>query len=351
MKRFNYRTKYKRHSASRWLMIAAVGLVLIIAAGLGARAWYNRNLAAVDSSSAQEVNFTVVSGSTVQEIGRDLKRANLIRSTQAFETYVRGRGLFDKLQAGTYSLSKSMSTPQIVTKMINGDVAMGLLTILPGKTIKQIRQAFKDAGYNDAELDIAFSPVTYAGHEALRGVPSGATLEGLMYPDSYQKISTTPPTAIVRQSLDEMAKHLTDDIIKGFSKQGLTAYQGITLASIVYAESGSPQSEPTVAQVFLTRLKKDMALGSDVTAFYAASLAGQDKTLGVDSPYNTRLHKGLPPGPIGNFTDVALKAVAHPSKTDYLYFVAGDDGVIHFTRTQAEHEAAIDKYCHKECAP
>jgi UPF0755 protein len=349
MGRFRHLSKYKRRSRTRWLWIATAVVLIAIVAGFGARAWYNRNLAAVDASSSQKVNFTVVSGSTVQEIGRDLKRANLIRSTQAFETYVRGRGLYDQLQAGTYTLSKSLSTPQIVTKMVDGDVTKGLLTILPGKTLKQIRQTFKDAGYSDAELDVAFSPVTYAGHPALQGVPSRATLEGLLYPDSYQKIATTPPTAIVRQSLDEMAKHLTDDVLAGFKARGLTRYQGITLSSIVYAESGSPQSEPTVAQVFLSRLKQGMALGSDVTAFYAASMAGQGKTLGVDSPYNTRIHSGLPPGPIGNFTDIALKAVARPSKTDYLYFVAGDDGVIHFTHTQEEHEKAVNKYCHKEC--
>lgn len=340
----------KRPKWRSWPVVV-IALIIVLGGGyLAARSWYNRNLAAVDTSSTQEVNFTVVSGSTVQEIGGDLKRADLIRSNQAFETYVRGRGLFDKLQAGTYSLSRSMSTPQIVTKMVNGDVAKGLLTILPGKTVKQIRQAFKDAGYNDAELDIAFSPVTYAGHPALNQLPAGATLEGLLYPDSYQKVATTPPTAIIRQSLDEMSKHLTPDIINGFAAQGLSEYQGITLASIVYAESGSPQSEPTVAQVFLLRLRQGMALGSDVTAFYAAGLAGQGKTLGVDSPYNTRLHTGLPPGPIGNFTDIALKAVAHPSNTDYLFFVAGDDGTIHFSHTEAEHEQAVKQYCTKECS-
>jgi UPF0755 protein len=344
------RLDLKRPKWRSWPVILIV-LVIILGGGyLAARSWYNRNLAAVSAASTQDVNFTVVSGSTVQEIGSDLKRADLIRSSQAFETYVRGRGLFDQLQAGTYSLSKSMSTPQIVTKMVDGDVAKGLLTILPGKTVKQIRQAFKDAHYNDAELDIAFSPVTYAGHPALADLPAGATLEGLLYPDSYQKVATTPPTAIIRQSLDQMSDHLTPDIIAGFSSQGLTVYQGITMASIVYAESGSPQSEPTVAQVFLLRLRQGMALGSDVTAFYAAGLAGQGKTLGVDSPYNTRLHTGLPPGPIGNFTDIALKAVAHPSNTDYLYFVAGDDGTIHFSHTEQEHEQAVKQFCTKECS-
>jgi UPF0755 protein len=87
-----------------------------------------------------------------------------------------------------------------------------------------------------------------------------------------------------------------------------------------------------------------------VTAFYAAGQAGQGQTLGVDSPYNTRLHTGLPPGPIGNFSASALSAVAHPSNTDYLFFVAGDDGKIHFSHTEAEHEQNIKQYCTKACS-
>lgn len=328
------------------------GVLLIVIAGgfFAAHSWYNRNLAAVDPDSTQTQYFTVVSGSTVHDIASDLKKADLIRSQQAFVAYVRGKELFDQLQAGSYSFNRSMSTPQIVAKMVNGDVAKGLITIPSGKTLGQIREVLKKAGYNDAELDIALSPVTYAGHPVLASLPKGQTLEGYLYPDSFQKIATTPPTAIVRQSLDEMQQHLTSDVLAGFSAQGLSEYQGITLASIVYAESGSPQSEPIVAQVFLSRLKQGMPLGSDVTAFYAAQQAGQGKSLGVDSPYNTRIHSGLPPGPIGNFTDIALKAVAHPSNTDYLYFVAGDDGTIHFSHTEAEHEQAISKYCQKLCS-
>jgi UPF0755 protein len=309
-----------------------------------------RNLGPVDPTSTEQVPFTVIKGSTVHEIGVDLKRANLIRSNTAFETYVRGKALFDKLQAGNYTLTRSMSTPKIVDKLTSGDVAKGLITIPPGKTLSQIRQIFKQAGYNDAELDIALSPVTYTGHPALASLPAGATLEGYLYPDSFQKTASTPPTTIIRASLDEMQKQLTSDVLAGFAAQGLTTYQGITMASIVYAESGDPASEPTVAQVFLLRLKQGIALGSDVTAFYAAAQAGEGKTLGVDSPYNTRIHAGLPPGPIANFTNVALKAVAHPSSTDYLFFVAGDDGTIHFTHTQAEHEQAAKQYCTTECS-
>lgn len=340
----------KRRLLRSWPAILIITLLIIGGGYWAAQSWYTRNLAAVSSSSSQTIYFTVISGSSVQDIGVDLKRASLIRSTKAFEAYVRGRELFSKLQAGTYAFNQSMSTPQIVSKMVNGDVSKNLLTILPGKTIKQIRQAFKQAGYNDAELDIAFSPVTYAGHPVLTNLPVGATLEGMLYPESFQKAANTPPTTIIRESLDEMEKRLTPSILSGLAAQGLNTYQGLTLASIVYAESGDPKSQPTIAQVFLTRLKRDIPLGADPTAFYAADQVGAGKTLGVDSPYNTRLRGGLPPGPIGNFTDAALKAVAYPSNTDYLFFVAGDDGVIHFSRTQAEHEQAVRQYCTTECS-
>ena len=330
-------------------LIAAVLVVLLIGGGIGLHAWYNRNLGAV-SSSQQVVYFPIASGSSLQEIAQDLKRAHLIRSATAFEAYVRGRQLYSKMQAGTYALSPSMSTPTIVKKIVNGEVSSSYLTILPGKTVSQIRQTFKQAGYTDTELDVAFDPGTYPDEPVLANLPPGASLEGFLYPDSFQKVTNTPAQTIVRESLEEMQKHLTPDILSGFKAQGMNPYQGVSLASIVYQESGDPKYEPTVAQVFLLRLKQGMMLGSDVTAFYAAGLVGQGQTLGVDSPYNTRIHTGLPPGPIGNMTEDALIAVAHPANTDYLFFVAGDNGVLHFSHTEAEHEQAIKQYCTKECS-
>jgi UPF0755 protein len=330
-------------------IILAVAILVIVGGLWTARAWYNRNLAPV-SSSQQLVYFPVATGSSLHEIATDLKRADLIRNSQAFETYVRGRQLYAKMQAGTYALSQSMSAPQIVDKIVKGEVSKSYLTILPAKTIKQIRQTFKQAGYSDAELDVAFDPSTYPDEPVLASLPAGASLEGFLYPDSFQKETDTPAQTIIKESLEEMQKQLTPDIISGFSAQGLNTFQGITMASIVYQESGNPTYEPTVAQVFLSRLQQGMMLGSDVTAFYAASLAGQGQSLGVDSPYNTRLRTGLPPGPIGNMTADALKAVAHPSNTDYLFFVAGDNGVIHFSHTEAEHEQAVKQYCTKQCS-
>jgi UPF0755 protein len=330
-------------------LIVLIMLALLIGIGVyGVHSWYNRNLGAV-SSSQEIVYFPVTPGSSLQEIAGDLKKAGLIRNATAFETYVRGRQLYAKMQAGTYALSPSMSTPQIVDKIVKGETSKSYVTILPGKTVKQIRQTFKQAGYSDNELNVAFDPSTYPDEPVVANIPPGGTLEGFLYPDTFQKDTATPAESIIRESLEEMQSHLTPDITAGFKAQGLNTYQGVTLASIVYQEADKPAYQPTVAQVFLSRLKQGMVLGSDVTAFYGSQHAGQGNDVTYDSPYNTRIHSGLPPGPIGNMTDSALKAVAHPSNTDYLFFVAGDDGVVHFSHTEAEHEQAAQQYCHKLC--
>jgi UPF0755 protein len=243
-----------------------------------------------------------------------------------------------------------MGTKQIVHALAVGDVAKNLLTILPGLRVDQIEQTFIKAGYSQAEVSKAFDPTQYADEPALDSLPFGASLEGYLYPDSFQKLTDTPAQTIVRESLTEMQAHLTSDIQKGFAAQGLSVYQGVTLVSIVAQESGNSTDQLTIAQVFLLRLKQGMPLQSDVTAFYASDIAGQSRSTSIVSPYNTYQQVGLPPGPISNITASALQAVAHPSSTDYLYFIAGDDGVMHYSHTQEEHQAAIDQFCVKLCA-
>jgi UPF0755 protein len=345
--------KYKLNSKGRrrpsWLVIAVILALLSVAVVGVVRVTYTNNLKPV-SSSTQTVYFTVESGWSVQQIADSLKQKNLIRSATAFKNYVTTKELRGSLQAGTYILSPSLSVQQIVAKMASGDVAKNLLTILPGKRLDQIKEVFAKQGYSGDEIEVAFSPASYLGNPVLNNLPAGASLEGFLYPNSFQKISNTPAEKIVKESIDEMGKHLTTRIIQGFADHGLTTYEGVILASIVYQETDNPQYQPAVAQVFLKRLNEDMPLQSNVTANYAADLAGVARNVNIESPYNTYLHKGLPPGPIGNMQDSALKAVAFPSNTDYLYFIAGDDGKMHFSKTEAQHEEAIDRYCQKKCA-
>lgn len=340
--------KRRRNSPKFWLIVAISLLLITIGTVAVVRGWYNYNLRPISSASSSQY-FTVESGSSLHQIAVNLERANLIRSSRAFETYVRSNEYHNALQAGTYSLSQSMSVQSIVTKMVEGNVATNLLTILPAKRLDYVKGEFKDKGYSQADIDKAFRASRYNDHPALASLPQGASLEGYLYPDSYQKEANTPAGTIIEKSLDEMSKYLTQDIKKGFAAQGLTVHEGVILASIVLQEGDDPDIQPIIAQVFLTRLKQGMLLQSDPTAFYASEVAGKEKSLSIDSPYNTYLYEGLPPGPISNVTEDAMIAVAKPAKTDYLYFVAGDDGKVHFNHTKEQHEAATKKYCTELC--
>ncbi|MEX2014940.1 MAG: endolytic transglycosylase MltG [Candidatus Saccharimonadales bacterium] len=338
------------HRRQKIALIVFIVLIisLVAVAGLVRKA-YTENLKPLNSSSDTAIIVTIDPGSTTGEIADILENKKVIRSAQAFEWYVRSNNLRDDLKAGTYLLKPSQSVQEIVDKIIEADVATDLVTILPGKRLDQIREGLIKAGFSGEDVDKALEPSRYKSHPALTDLPKGANLEGYIYPESFQKISETTPSEIIEKSLDEMNRYLTPEVREGFSKQGLNVHQAITIASIVEQEVGNESDRPVVAQVFLKRYKEGIQLGADPTAFYGAIINDKEPTVVYDSPYNTRLHEGLPPGPIGNVSMSSIEAVAFPAQTDWLYFVAGDDGVTHFSKTLEEHEALTRKHCTKLC--
>lgn len=333
----------------RVFIATAVLLVIVAASAVIVRHVYNNNLQPVSNSNKVTL-FTINSGESSTNIASSLKKAGLIKSSTAFEWYVSSKNVRSELQAGTYALRPSMSLPGIVNLFIKGDIAANLVTILPGQRLDQIRATFIKAGFKPADVDAALTASNYAGSPALVDNPSTANLEGFLYPDSFQKNANTNPQLIVQESLSEMAQHLTPSIRAAFAREGLSVYQGVTLASIVEQEVSKDSDRAQAAQVFLTRLHTGMPLGSDVTAFYGAFKAGQSPSTTYDSPYNTLLHKGLPPGPISNVSESSLNAVAHPANTQWLYFVAGDNGNTYFSKTLAQHQAYTQQYCHVLCS-
>jgi UPF0755 protein len=182
-------------------------------------------------------------------------------------------------------------------------------------------------------------------------VPIGTTtLEGMLWPDSFERTATTPVSEIITESLNEMGHHLTSQVQAEFASEGLTTYQGITLASMINQEVTKPADQAQVAQVFLTRLKSGGTLGSDVTANYGAIAAGQPPSLSYDSPYNTLIHPGLPPTPISTINTSSLYAATHPASTSWLYFVTGDDGTTYFSNTLQQQQQNTATYCHTLCS-
>lgn len=347
--------KYKLNAKSfrRWpqliVTLAALAAFIGVSSVVIARHIYSTNLKPLNSSSQKSLSVNIPTGSSLKDVAKILKTQGIIRSEWAFTQYVRDKNASDDLKAGTYELSPSQSVQEIVSIITGGKIAANLITILPGQRLDQIKKMFVNSGFTQADVDQAFNPDLYKDHPALVDKPAGASLEGYLYPESFQKTSDTKPQEIVKESLDEMQKRLTPDLRAAISQQGLNVYQGIIMASMVEREADKPQDRQQVAQVFLSRLRNGMVLGSDVTAFYGAIVNGQPPSVNYDSVYNTRLHPGLPPGPISNVSSSSLNAVAHPAQTSYLYFVAGDDGTVYFSNTQAEHDAQVRQYCHKLC--
>lgn len=345
--KYNART-YKRPWLRRVSLLVGGLFIVLLLAVVGIWQFYNQNLKPV-SSNAQAKTISIKSGSTPRLIAGQLHNEGVIRNAWTFERYVQSKNLSEYLQAGTYSFSPSQSVEDIVAQLTHGKVTTKLVTILPGQRLDQIKQALINDGFSEADVNAALQATAYENNAALVDKPAGNSLEGYLYPDSFQRTSDTSAAAIVQESIAEMQTHLTPSIRAAFSHEGLSTYQGVILASIVEQEVSKPSDRAQAAQVFMKRMHDGMMLGSDVTAMYGSRLAHQGTSLTYDSPYNTLIHTGLPPGPISNVSDSSLQAVAHPANTDWVYFVAGDDGTTHFSRTLEEHQALTQQYCHKLC--
>lgn len=344
-----YRTK-SRANIPRRVKILVIVLVIIFIGGAGLSQYvYHQDLKPASASQKSKI-VTVSQGSSVKQIADRLQDQGVIKSAWAFELYIHAHSLSTYLQAGTYALSPSQDVTGIVNILTSGKVTSKLVTILPGKRIDQIRTDLINDGFTPSSVDRALNPDLYADLPALTFKPASInSLEGLLWPDSFQKESNTDPSVIIRESLSEMGDHLTPSVQQAFASEGLTVYQGLTLTSIVQEEVNKFSDQQQVAQVFLSRLKTNMPLGSDVTAYYGSIETGQNPSLTYNSPYNTLIHTGLPPTPISTISAQALTATEHPAGTNWLYFVTGDNGTTYFSTTLAQHQQQTAQYCHKLC--
>jgi len=333
----------------RWPLVL-VGALLLVAISLGgAVAWYKLSLRPVDSKNTARMHVTISEGMSPTDIGVLLEKDKLVRSQLAFDIYTRLSGTRSRLQAGSYALSPSQTTQSIVSDLVGGKVDEFSLTFLPGATVREDKAALVKSGYTQSEVDAAFSK-SY-DHPLFATKPAGTTLEGYIYGETYKFNGDATVGQILTRTFDEYYKVVQDeDLVSAFKKQGLSLYQGITLASIVQREVPDATDQRQVAQIFLTRLKVDMPLGSDVTYHYAAKEMGVAPSPSLESPYNTRIHKGLPPGPIAVPGLTALRAVAHPAPGDYLYFLSGDDDKTYYGKTEEQHQSNIVNHCQIKCS-
>ena len=373
-------------------------LILIFLAGLFGGGYYWYSLQPVSSANcrfdsakaASESNekeadsnceyqtIEVTAGESVKEIANNLKQADLIRNPQAFELYARINNLHAKLKTGKYSFRKTMSARAIAKQLVNGVVSSDVfnLTILPGtnllgdkgKSQTGIIHQFRTLGYSEEEINQALTkhydnPVLkglYADENKLSNpdIPAKLALEGYLYGETYQFYNHEKLENVITTILNQFNDVVvSNQLEEKFKARGLSLREGITLASIIQKEANT-EDMPGVSMVFQNRLKQGIALGSDVTATYAADITGIDRAnatnadiLAVNSLYNTRKFPGLPPGPIAVPSKAALLAVAEPdsSKASMLYFLTGDDGLMYYSSTDAEHNQKIRDHCQKLC--
>ena len=332
-----------------------------------------------ESNSVCEYQTIEISaGESVKQIANNLKQAGLIRNPLAFELYARINNLHAKLKTGKYSFRKTMSARAIAKQLVNGVVSSDVfnLTILPGtnllgdkgKSQTGIIHQFRTLGYSEEEINQALTkhydnPVLkglYADETKLSNpeIPVKLALEGYLYGETYQFYNHEKLENVITTILNQFNDVVvSNQLEEKFKARGLSLREGIILASIIQKEART-EDMPGVSMVFQNRLKQGIALGSDVTATYAADITGIDRTnatnadiLAVNSLYNTRKFPGLPPGPIAVPSKAALLAVAEPdsSKASMLYFLTGDDGLMYYSSTDAEHNQKIRDHCQKLC--
>ena len=332
-----------------------------------------------ESNSVCEYQTIEIStGESVKQIANNLKQADLIRNPLAFELYARINNLHAKLKTGKYSFRKTMSARAIAKQLVNGVVSSDVfnLTILPGtnllgdkgKSQTGIIHQFRTLGYSEEEINQALTkhydnPVLkglYADETKLSNpeIPVKLALEGYLYGETYQFYNHEKLENVITTILNQFNDVVvSNQLEEKFKARGLSLREGIILASIIQKEART-EDMPGVSMVFQNRLRQGIALGSDVTATYAADITGIDRTnatnadiLAVNTLYNTRKFPGLPPGPIAVPSKAALLAVAEPdsSKASMLYFLTGDDGLMYYSSTDAEHNQKIRDHCQKLC--
>ena len=354
-----YSIKSDKQGASRRVLpvVLAVGIACIVSLSWISWRYYQQQLEPV-STDTQAVLFEIEAGAAPQSIADQLEDAGLIRASWAFSWYLRSEGIRGDIKAGTFSLEPRLSSQEIAAIITRPDDTSSLITIPPERRIDEIKTILINAGFDPEAVDEALDPAAHADHPALVDKPASASLEGYLYPETFQIDQGTTAIEVVQLSLNEMANRLTPDFKEAVAQQGLSVHEAITLASVVEREvtADNPQDRPQVAQVFYRRLAEEMRLESDITAYYGAALAGLNPRdhPGYHSPYNTYQNDGLPPGPISNVSDSSLEAVAQPAQTNYLYFVSGDpdeNGIstTHFSSTLDEHRRLTQLYCTEQC--
>ena len=327
------------------IVVFAIGICFLVAmflaVGLG---FYLMNPA--KEGGADQV-FSVREGSNLKEVAGELKGREIINNKTLFLLWARVMGYSRNIKAGEYRLNSGIAPVKILDILSRGAIITHPVTIPEGFTIKQIGDLLEKKGLanKDEFLALTCDPDI----AKLYGI-SGPGLEGYLYPDTYhfgRGLSSMSVIDVMVRRFKEVYAPFREIA----ERSGMTMEKVVTLASIVEKETGLGKERPLIASVFLNRLNKRMRLESDPTVIYGLKEFNgnlQRRHLVQQTPYNTYVIRGLPPGPIANPGREAMKAVLYPARSNYLYFVSKNDGSHYFSKTLSEHNRAVEIYQKKK---
>jgi UPF0755 protein len=311
--------------------------------------------------------FTIAPGESFLAVATSLEREGLVRSALAFSLFLRLEGKETEVKAGTFSLSPAM-TPRRIAEILTAkapperDVSV---TIPEGFTVWEIADRLNGAGIiedRDAFLNatVRIPPYSFLPCAEASGTTSCVVavrdLEGFLFPDTYRFRKHTTPEEIVAKFLENFDEKFTEDLRREVQEGGRSLRDVVILASLVEEEAKHDEDRPRIAGILLKRLTIGMPLQVDATVLYAKAFAQggsglSDRVLtaedlALDSPYNTYLHAGLPPGPIANPGLKSLLAALRPEPSPYLYYLHAPDGTTIYSRTLDEHNRAKAEFLH-----
>ena len=303
--------------------------------------------------------FVISPGEPARFVAARLAAQGFVHDADLFNLYLRVTGLERRIEAGNFMLAETMTIPEIAEALQTALFEEALVTIPEGFRVEEIAERLAENNIMEPDQFLAAvraprSLELFQEYDFLQDLPADATLEGYLFPDTYRlPVFASSPEIVLRPFLDNFEAKVGDGGLAGGSS-GLSGRELVTLASIVEREAVQADERPLIASVYLNRLNGTCVgevggpyLQADPTVQYARGTVGnwwwKPQSLAeyatVQSPYNTYLNPGLPPGPIASPGLNAIEATRNPAATDYCFFLAtGDDGRHVFTRTLAEHE-------------
>ena len=303
--------------------------------------------------ATEKKTVLVEKGDNALVVGERLFKAGVISGKYYLAYYLWKNGQLHSLVAGVYEFSLDLKIPEVSRIITGGEVASTRIPITfpEGWTIKQMAARLSNNGFKGDEfLSLANDPPSdlLNKYKFLSEIPKGKTLEGYLFPDTYYFAKDATTEDIISKMLNNFDAKINDNMLTEISKQGKSLYDIITMASIVEGEVKTDDDRKIVAGLFWNRLKVGQALGSDATLEYVLGTNDKQHSIAqtkIDSPYNTYLYKGLPPGPVSNPGISAINAVIYPADTQYNYFLSDPKtGKTIFSNTFEQHVANKAKY-------